>query len=235
MTTELTATNQPVQVRLKLYKRNAEEYAGDNPNSSAHPKSLLPEPCDISAPAVRGDGQLTGRGFSGAGRPGYYRPAGPCGIRQRRGGGGPADHGRSGCLRNHGAALAGVYEIVELSPPEGYQPSGETFLVDARNAAEQSQAGVVTYEGLKTNEIRYGAQAVIKILGSMDAGPDPGRVETPEAGAEFNVYLERAGSYENAREMERDHLVTDENGYAKTKPLPYGVYVMEQTKGAPGL
>ena len=128
----------------------------------------------------------------------------------------------------------GVYEIVELSPPEGYQPSGETFLLDARNAAEQSQAGVVTYEGLKTNEIRYGAQAVIKILGSMDAGPDPGRVETPEAGAEFNVYLERAGSYENAREIERDHLVTDENGYAKTKPLPYGVYVLEQTKGAPG-
>lgn len=59
-------------------------------------------------------------------------------------------------------------------------------------------------------------------------------METPEAGAEFNVYLERAGSYENAREIERDHLVTDENGYAKTKPLPYGVYVLEQTKGAPG-
>ena len=236
MTTELTATNQPVQVRLKLYKRDAEEYAGENPNSSARPKSspLLPEPCDISAPAVRGDGQLTGA---------VFQVLAAQDITDRQGhvvfakGEVVADR-----LITAGADASvttellwpGVYEIVELSPPEGYQPSGETFLVDARNAAEQSQAAVVTYEGLKTNEIRYGAQAVIKILGSMDAGPDPGRVETPEAGAEFNVYLERAGSYENAREMERDHLVTDENGYAKTKPLPYGVYVLEQTKGAPG-
>ena len=234
MTTEMTATNQPVQVRLKLYKRDAEEYAGDNPNSSACPKSLLPEPCDISAPAVRGDGQLTGA---------VFQVLAARDITDRQGhvvfakGEVVADR-----LTTAGADASattellwpGVYEIVELSPPEGYQPSGETFLVDARSAAEQSQAAVVTYEGLKTNEIRYGAQAVIKILGSMDAGPDPGRVETPEAGAEFNVYLERAGSYENAREMERDHLVTDENGYAKTKPLPYGVYVLEQTKGAPG-
>ncbi len=236
MTTELTATNQPVQVRLKLYKRDAEEYAGENPNSSARPKSspLLPEPCDISAPAVRGDGQLTGA---------VFQVLAARDITDRQGhvifakGEVVADR-----LITAGADASvttellwpGVYEIVELSPPEGYQPSGETFLVDARSAAEQSQAAVVTYEGLKTNEIRYGAQAVIKILGSMDAGPDPGRVETPEAGAEFNVYLERAGSYENAREIERDHLVTDENGYAKTKPLPYGVYVLEQTKGAPG-
>ena len=234
MTTELTATNQPVQVRLKLYKRDAEEYTGDNPNSSVRPKSLLPETCDISAPAVRGDGQLTGA---------VFQVLAAQDITDRQGhvvfakGEVVADR-----LTTAGADASvttellwpGVYEIVELSPPEGYQPSGETFLVDARSAAEQSQAGVVTYEGLKTNEIRYGAQAVIKILGSMDAGPDPGRVETPEAGAEFNVYLERAGSYENAREIERDHLVTDENGYAKTKPLPYGVYVLEQTKGAPG-
>lgn len=236
MTTELTATNQPVQVRLKLYKRDAEEYAGDNPNSSARPKSspLLPESCDISAPAVRGDGQLTGA---------VFQVLAAQDITDRQGhvvfakGEVVADR-----LTTAGADASvttellwpGVYEIVELSPPEGYQPSDETFLMDARSAAEQSQAAVVTYEGLKTNEIRYGAQAVIKILGSMDAGPDPGRVETPEASAEFNVYLERAGSYENAREMERDHLVTDENGYAKTKPLPYGVYVLEQTKGAPG-
>ena len=44
-------------------------------------------------------------------------------------------------------------------------------------------------------------------------------------GAEFLVYLRKAGSYENARALERDRLVTDENGYAKTKALPYGVYV----------
>ena len=106
--------------------------------------------------------------------------------------------------------------------------------MDARSAAKQSHEAVVIYEGVVTNEIRYGAQAIVKLLGGMSDDPDPDRVETPEAGAEFLVYLRKAGSYENSRALERDRLVTDENGYAKTKALPYGVYVLEQIKGAPG-
>lgn len=45
------------------------------------------------------------------------------------------------------------------------------------------------------------------------------------------MYLKSAGSYEKARLFERDHLVTNKRGYAKTKALPYGIYVLEQTKG----
>ena len=48
------------------------------------------------------------------------------------------------------------------------------------------------------------------------------------------MYLKSAGSYENARPFERDHLVTNKRGYAKTKALPYGIYVLEQTKGKEG-
>lgn len=55
-----------------------------------------------------------------------------------------------------------------------------------------------------------------------------GIIEKPEQGAVFEVYLRSAGSYANARETERDILTTDENGYAKTKDLPYGVYVVHQ-------
>ena len=217
-TTDLSVTNQPVQVRLKLYKRDADEYAG--------------KPADV--PGTRGDGELTGA---------VFRVLAAQDITDRQ----------DNVIYEKGAVVVdslttagqdasvttdalwpGVYEIVELAPPVGYQAAVDSIIVDARSAAEQSQEAVVIYEGVVTNEIRYGAQAIVKLLGGMSDDPDPDRVETPEAGAEFLVYLRKAGSYENARALERDRLVTDENGYAKTKALPYGVYVLEQIKGAPG-
>ena len=133
-----------------------------------------------------------------------------------------------------GELWPGLYEIVELTPPKGYHPSEKHIFVDTVSAAGQSEEAVVEYEGLKTNTIRLGAQAIVKILGDDHDAPAPDRVEQPEAGAEFNVYLKSAGSYENARPFERDHLVTNKRGYAKTKALPYGIYVLEQTKGKEG-
>lgn len=217
-TTDLSVTNQPVRVRLKLYKRDADEYAG--------------KPAD--APGTRGDGELTGA---------VFRVLAAQDITDRQ----------DNVIYEKGAVVVdslttagqdasvttdalwpGVYEIVELAPPVGYQASDTAITMDTRDAARQSVEAVITYEGVVTNEIRYGAQAIVKLLGGMSDDPDPDRVETPEAGAEFLVYLRKAGSYENARALERDRLVTDENGYAKTKALPYGVYVLEQTKGAPG-
>lgn len=59
-TTDLSVTNQPVRVRLKLYKRDADEYAG--------------KPAD--APGTRGDGELTGAVFRVLAAPGHHRPAG---------------------------------------------------------------------------------------------------------------------------------------------------------------
>lgn len=60
------------------------------------------------------------------------------------------------------------------------------------------------------------------------------QIETPEVGAEFEIYLKSAGSYENAKESEKDYLTTDENGCAQSKDMPYGVYVVHQAKGADG-
>ena len=217
-TTDLSVTNQPVRVRLKLYKRDADEYAG--------------KPAD--APGTRGDGELTGA---------VFRVLAAQDITDRQGnviyekGAVVVDSlttaGEDASVTTD-ALWPGVYEIVELAPPVGYQAAVDSIIVDARSAAKQSHEAVVIYEGVVTNEIRYGAQAIVKLLGGMSDDPDPDRVETPEAGAEFLVYLRKAESYENARALERDRLVTDENGYAKTKALPYGVYVLEQIKGAPG-
>ena len=217
-TTDLSVTNQPVQVRLKLYKRDADEYAG--------------KPADV--PGTRGDGELTGA---------VFRVLAAQDITDRQGnviyekGAVVVDSlttaGEDASVTTD-ALWPGVYEIVELAPPVGYQAAVDSIIVDARSAAKQSHEAVVIYEGVVTNEIRYGAQAIVKLLGGMSDDPDPDRVETPEAGAEFLVYLRKAGSYENAHAFERDRLVTDENGYAKTKALPYGVYVLEQIKGASG-
>ena len=61
------------------------------------------------------------------------------------------------------------------------------------------------------------------------------QIETEEIGAEFEVYLKSAGSYENAKETERGYLVTDEWGYAEIDYLPYGIYTVKQVKGSEGV
>ena len=63
---------------------------------------------------------------------------------------------------------------------------------------------------------------------------DEVQIEQPEEGAQFQIYLASAGSYENAKETERDLLTTDSYGFARSKDLPYGLYVVHQTKGAQG-
>lgn len=69
---------------------------------------------------------------------------------------------------------------------------------------------------------------------STTASSDEVQIEQPEEGAEFQVYLASAGSYENAKETERDLLITDSHGFARSKDLPYGLYVVHQTAGAEG-
>ena len=231
-TTQLRATNQPVMVKLKLYKRDGDEYGGDDPNSRR--RDELPQPANIDAPSTRGDGELTGA---------VFRVLAGAEIRDRQGNvlfkkGDTVVDALTTAGDDASAATGelwpGLYEIVEASPPVGYEPSDAHFFVDARSAASQSETAVVTYEGLKLNSIRQGVYAIVKFLGDNEIHDDAGLIETPEEGAEFELYLKKAGSYGNAREFERDYLVTNKYGYAKTKLLPYGLYVLKQVKGKAG-
>lgn len=216
--TDLSATNQPVQVRLKLYKRDVDEYAGD----------------PAADPVTRGDGILTGAVFQVL--------AGET-ITDRQG----------NTLYEKGAVIVeslktagedasvtteelwpGVYEIVELTPPTGYQPTDKHILVDATSAARQSQEAVITYDGVVCNEILYGCYAFVKFTGDNEIHDDAGLIETPEPGAVFQVYLKKAGSFDAARAFERDTITTDENGKTQTKLLPYGIYTVRQTKAKEG-
>ena len=231
-TTQLRATNQPVMVKLKLYKRDGDEYGGDDPNSRR--RDELPQPANIDAPSARGDGELTGA---------VFRVLAGAEIRDRQGNvlfkkGDTVVNALTTAGDDASAATGelwpGLYEIVEVSPPVGYEPSDAHFFVDARSAASQSETAVVTYEGLKLNTIKQGVYAIVKFLGDNEIHDDAGLIETPEEGAEFELYLKKAGSYGNARAFERDYLVTNRYGYAKTKLLPYGLYVLKQVKGKAG-
>ena len=120
------------------------------------------------------------------------------------------------------------WTIREISPAEGYLINTESLHIGA-----EAKLYTVEYNIAKPldsyEDIIKGKVDIIK---HCDDGAT--KIETPEVGAEFEVYLKAAGSYENAEETERDILVCDENGFAETKDLPYGEYVVEQTKGWDG-
>lgn len=72
----------------------------------------------------------------------------------------------------------------------------------------------------------------IAIIKHTDDGST--QLETPEVGAEFEIYLKKSGLYDNAKESERDILTCDEYGFAQSKDMPYGIYTVHQSKGWEG-
>lgn len=120
--------------------------------------------------------------------------------------------------------VCGNYNIQEISPSEGYLLDTTVYSVgaEAKNYTVESNLVSVTVN----EDVVKGNISIIK---HSDDGTT--QIETPEEGAEFEVYLKSAGSYANAVETERDYLICDENGFAQTKDLPYGTYIVHQTKG----
>lgn len=120
------------------------------------------------------------------------------------------------------------WTIREISASEGYLINTESLHIGAEAKLYTVEYNIAkpldSYENIIKGKI-----AIIK---HCDDGTT--KIETPEVGAEFEVYLKAAGRYENAEETERDILVCDENGFAETKDLPYGTYTVRQTKGWEG-
>ena len=123
--------------------------------------------------------------------------------------------------------VCGNYTLQEISPSKGYLLDETVHSVgaEAKNYTVESNliSVAVTEDVVKGN---------ISILKHSDDGST--QIETPEVGAEFEVYLKSSGSYETAKDSEKDYLICDENGFAKTKDLPYGVYTVHQTFGWEG-
>lgn len=118
--------------------------------------------------------------------------------------------------------------IKEISPSEGYLLNDTVYRVGADprdyNIEYNTAPDMTVME-----QVIKGKISIIKHTDNGDT-----KIETPEKGAEFQVYLKSAGSFVNADKDERDTIVCDEDGFASTKLLPYGVYTVHQTKGWAG-
>lgn len=113
----------------------------------------------------------------------------------------------------------GEYTVAEETPEEYAEREAQHITVAS------GQTATVSFN----NILKKGKIAIIK---HSDDGST--KIETPEKGAEFEVFLKSAGSYAGAKETERDILICDKNGFAETKALPYGEYTVKQTKGQSG-
>ena len=116
------------------------------------------------------------------------------------------------------------WTLKEIEPSEGYLLDETEYHIGAEAKKYTLENNSVSI-GV-TEDILKGKIAIIK---HTDDGST--KIETPEKGAEFQVYLKSSGSYTKAKESERDNLICDEYGFAETKELPYGTYTVHQTKG----
>ena len=119
--------------------------------------------------------------------------------------------------------VCGNYTLQELTPSQGYQLNDEIYAVGAEPQNYKVEVNPIALD--VTEDVVKGNISIIKHSDDEDD-----KVENLETGAEFEVYLKSAGNYDKAKETERDYLTTDENGFAQTKDMPYGVYTVHQTK-----
>ena len=119
------------------------------------------------------------------------------------------------------------WTVREISPSDGYLLDRTIHKVGAEpelyTVEFNSTANDVTEQVIKGN---------IAIIKHTDNGET--QIETPETGATFEVFRKAAGSFDAAKETERDILTCDENGFAQTKDMPYGIYTVRQTSGWEG-
>lgn len=120
------------------------------------------------------------------------------------------------------------WTIKEISPSEGYLLNDTVYRV----GADPKDYTVEYNNAPDMTVMEQVIKGKISIIKHTDDGET--QIETPEKGAEFQVYLKSSGSFVNADKDERDTIVCDEDGFASTKLLPYGVYTVHQTKGWDG-
>lgn len=121
------------------------------------------------------------------------------------------------------------YTVRELAPPKGYLPHEEEYsLSELENDGISVQ--YTTLDRIVNNDVVKGNIAITKLLNAQASGGSL----TPEKEIAFEVYLTSAGSYEKAKDTEKQTIVTDGDGYAETKMLPYGIYTVHQKNTTEG-
>lgn len=120
------------------------------------------------------------------------------------------------------------WTIKEITPSEGYLLNDTVYKV----GADPKDYTVEYNTAPDMTVMEQVIKGKISIIKHTDDGET--QIETPEKGAEFQIYLKSSGSFVNADKDERDTIICDQDGFASTKLLPYGVYTVHQTKGWDG-
>ena len=133
------------------------------------------------------------------------------------------------------------WTVREIDPSTGYLLNDTVYEVGASPTLYEVELN--TTENQVTETVIYGNIQLVKHTDDLDPDvsgdentdePNEGVIERPEAGAVFEVYLKAAGSYDAAKESERDLLTTDGDGFTSSKMLPYGHYTVHQISGEEG-
>lgn len=121
----------------------------------------------------------------------------------------------------------GEIKIQEISAPVGYKLDSTVHTYNVTSDKVTSAVYEMEPEDF-TEDVFKGHIQITKQIEMLGADAQL------EQGAEYQVYLKSAGSYDAAKDTERDYLVTGADGKATTKDLPYGTYTLHQVKGVPG-
>lgn len=121
----------------------------------------------------------------------------------------------------------GEIKIQEISAPVGYKLDSTVHTYNVTSDKVTSAVYEMEPEDF-TEDVFKGRIRITKQIEMLGADAQL------EQGAEYQVYLKSAGSYANAKDTERDYLVTGADGKSITKDLPYGTYTLHQVKGVPG-
>lgn len=121
----------------------------------------------------------------------------------------------------------GEIKIQEISAPVGYKLDSTVHTYNVTSDKVTSAVYEMEPEDF-TEDVFKGHIQITKQIEMLGADVQL------EQGAEYQVYLKSAGSYNAAKDTERDYLVTGADGKSITKDLPYGTYTLHQVKGVPG-
>ena len=174
---------------------------------------------------AQGDATLSGAVYGLYGRNNIVHPDGHTGILYTAGtlvATFPAtDEYRQARLNN---LYLGNYYVKEITPSTGYLLDTKEY--DVAVTYEGQDVPNVVRTSTVTEDVIKGNIRLVKHLQEKDPSA-ASRPQVPEVGAEFDIILKSSG-------VTYAHIVTDADGFAQANMLPYGNYIVRQTKGKEG-
>ena len=122
----------------------------------------------------------------------------------------------------------GDYTLTETKAPSGYKLDEKVYKLKTsydHYSEKENSFSVTVSDPVIYGKIQLTKYALNTVSDEMQ----------PEEGATFTVYLESAGSYDAAKETERDIITIGKNGKGTSKSLSYGTYCVQQRTGWAGI